>query len=153
MAVGSIESKFYDILKEKLGLSESELEQFDDYEENRKRLTDIFKEKTQDEWCTVFDGTDACVTPVLSLEAAADNEHNIARSSFVKSNTDNRTIVPRPAPRLSRTPGYTRDLNKHFPGPGEHSVDILLECGFESDEIHRLIKSGIVYQADLANKL
>lgn len=32
----------------------------------RKRFTQVFKSKTRQQWEAVFDGTDACVVPVLS---------------------------------------------------------------------------------------
>lgn len=150
MAVGALEPKFYSNLLEKLGLVEEDMPQFENYKEANARLAKIFKEKTQEEWCAIFDGSNACVTPVLSLESAPIHSHNIARKSFVKSGSE---TVPSPAPRLSRTPGSTRNLDKPFPVSGENTIDILLEYGFKPDEIQGFVERGIVYQRDISSKL
>ena len=42
------------------------------------------KEKTRDEWADIFDGSDACVAPVLSLSEAQRHHHMKARNSFVE---------------------------------------------------------------------
>merc|ERR1711973_890165 len=68
MSVGCIEPQFYETFLEKLGVSDDDLPQFDDFDELKTKVAEIFKTKTRDEWCKVFDGTDACVTPVLSQE-------------------------------------------------------------------------------------
>lgn len=58
------------------------------------------KDKTREEWAGVFAETDACVSPVLSLEEAPEHPHNRARGVFV--NIDG-VIQPAPAPRFSRS--------------------------------------------------
>uniref|UniRef100_F6X9M6 Solute carrier family 45 member 2 n=1 Tax=Equus caballus TaxID=9796 RepID=F6X9M6_HORSE len=54
-----------------------------DWPEMKKKFADIFAKKTKAEWCRIFDGTDACVTPVLSLEEAVQHGHNKERGSFI----------------------------------------------------------------------
>ncbi|KAG7208820.1 hypothetical protein KM043_015010 [Ampulex compressa] len=76
MCVGALEPQFYDEFISKLGFSKDEIPHLDNFEENREKLEKIFKTKTQSEWCAIFDGTDACVTPVLNLEKVADHPHN-----------------------------------------------------------------------------
>ncbi|XP_046736634.1 alpha-methylacyl-CoA racemase [Diprion similis] len=151
MAVGALEPQFYAVLLEKLGLSEDDLPQFGDFEKSRSRLAQIFKEKTQKEWCTVFEGTDACVTPVLSLESATLNPQNVARCSFQKSESGD--IIPNPAPRLSRTPGCDRTADKPNPAAGQNSIDILLEYGFTTDQIQKYLQQRVIYQKDVSTKL
>jgi alpha-methylacyl-CoA racemase len=63
-------------------------------------LAEKFKEKTRDEWCALFAGSDACVTPVLSLREAAEHPHNRARSAFIEVDGVEQNA---PAPRFSRT--------------------------------------------------
>ena len=71
-------------LKSNLGLiAGEELEQFSG-EDLRNQLTRIFSSKDQSEWAEIFDGTDACVTPVVDTQQAHSHPHNVARSSFVK---------------------------------------------------------------------
>ena len=45
---------------------------------------DKIKEKTRDEWADIFDGTDACVAPVLNLSEAPEHYHMKSRNSFVE---------------------------------------------------------------------
>jgi alpha-methylacyl-CoA racemase len=67
----------------------------------RQRLAAIFKSRSRDAWQTVFDGTDACVSPVLGIDEVVNHPHNIAANSF--SLIDG-ALHPSPAPRFSRTP-------------------------------------------------
>lgn len=69
--------------------------------EMRAAIADRIREKTRDEWVDVFDPTDACVAPVLSLTEAKDHPHNRARQSFVRSG---RLERPAPSPRFSEAP-------------------------------------------------
>jgi alpha-methylacyl-CoA racemase len=66
----------------------------------KRELAQIFKTKTRDAWCALFAGSDACVTPVLSLEEAALHPHNRARSAFIEVGGVQQNA---PAPRFSRT--------------------------------------------------
>ncbi|KAK0172382.1 hypothetical protein PV328_005706 [Microctonus aethiopoides] len=151
MAIGALEPQFYAVLLEKLGLTEDYLPQFNNFEENRKKLSDIFKTKTQNEWNRIFDGTDACVTPVLSLNDAANHMHNKSLKTF--SMDENEITIPNPSPRLSRTPGSTKAINHSNPEAGEHSRDILFEYGFNAKEVDDFIKSKVVQQIIKKSKL
>ena len=54
MSVGCIEPQFYETFLEKLGVSDDDLPQFDDFDELKTKVAEIFKTKTRDEWCKVF---------------------------------------------------------------------------------------------------
>ncbi|XP_011167799.1 alpha-methylacyl-CoA racemase isoform X2 [Solenopsis invicta] len=149
MCVGALEPQFYEIFLEKLGLSSDEVTQYNNFEENRRRITEIFKTKTQAEWCAIFDGTDACVTPVLSLKDATLHAHNKQRQTFTTVRDD---IIPNPSPRLSRTPGISHGTHKN-PQAGEDTIQILTELKFQSDEIDDLLSNGIAYQVQRTSKL
>ncbi|KAL6449424.1 hypothetical protein ACFW04_000775 [Cataglyphis niger] len=149
MCVGALEPQFYEIFMEKLGFSSDEIPQFESFEDNRRKIADIFKKKTQAEWCAIFDGTDACVTPLLSLKDAASYSHNKQRQAFTIVGDD---IIPNPAPRLSRTPGISRGTCRN-PQPGENTIEILTELKFQSKEIDSLLSNGFVYQAHHASKI
>lgn len=149
MAVGAIEPQFYAILLDKLGLSEDDIPQYENFEENRALFTDIFKTKTQEEWCAIFDGTDACVTPVLSLKDVAHHPHNKENKTFTV--IENNYVTPNPAPRLSRTPGISTATQTN-PDRGEHSIEVLTELGYSSKEIDDFIEKGAVVQV-LSSKL
>ncbi|XP_067001916.1 alpha-methylacyl-CoA racemase isoform X3 [Anabrus simplex] len=142
LAVGALEPQFYLKLLEGLGLSESEVSQFGDHESKKNIFAKRFKEKTLKEWCEVFDMTDACVTPVLSVQEAHEHPHNVERQSFVQF-SDSSYMVPKPAPQLSRTPGKSM-ASLPSPSVGQHTRDILRTLGFTPSEITNLEKEGIV---------
>ncbi|NWT55367.1 AMACR racemase, partial [Erythrocercus mccallii] len=137
MAVGAIEPVFYNQLIKGLGLNLDEFPaqmSFSDWPEMKKKFASIFAQKTQAEWCSIFDSTDACVTPVLSFDDVASHQHNKERNSFIKN--DQGEMSPRPAPVLSRTPAVPS--HKRDPFIGEHTEEILLEYGFTKQEIAKL---------------
>ncbi|MFD4294976.1 CaiB/BaiF CoA transferase family protein [Rhodococcus sp. NPDC058505] len=103
MAVGAIEPQFYAELLRLLELDPAALPGQNDrngWPDLRKILTETFLSKTRDEWAVIFDGTDACTTPVLTFAEAPDNAHIAARGSLVELD---RVVQHRPAPRFSRT--------------------------------------------------
>ncbi|GAA4485814.1 CaiB/BaiF CoA-transferase family protein [Rhodococcus olei] len=103
MAVGAIEPQFYAELLRLLELDPAALPGQNDrngWPELRKVLTETFLSKTRDEWAAIFEGTDACTSPVLTFAEAPANAHIAARGSLVE--LDN-VVQHRPAPRFSRT--------------------------------------------------
>ncbi|XP_066273717.1 alpha-methylacyl-CoA racemase-like isoform X2 [Branchiostoma lanceolatum] len=143
MAVGALEPQFYAQLLEGLGLTNEDLPpqmDRDSWPSMKERFATIFSSKTQAEWCEVFDGTDACTTPILSLEEAPNHPHNTSRDSFL-TNQDG-GVQPRPAPVLSRTPG----VGGVGPQPkvGQHTKEVMVETGFSEEEIQKLADCGAV---------
>lgn len=103
MAVGAVESQFYALLLEGLGLDAATLPaQMDksSWRHMKVEFEQIFATKTRDEWTTIFAEVDACVTPVLSPAEAATHPWNSARDVF---STVGGITQPNPAPRYSRT--------------------------------------------------
>jgi alpha-methylacyl-CoA racemase len=142
MAVGGIEAQFFAELLRGLGLdgdsSFPPQMSRDQWPAMKARFAEIFKSKTRDEWSAIFDGTDACVVPVLSPWEAHLHPHNVARSTFVEVNG---TLQPAPAPRFSRTPSAIRGPAAL---PGEHSEAVLADYGFSPAEVEDLLASGAV---------
>lgn len=104
VAVGALEPQFYGLLLDGLELDAEELPLRDDpssWPVLRARIAGRFAERTRDDWVTVFDGTDACVTPVLGFAEAADDPHLRVRSTLVEVDG---VVQAAPAPRFSRTP-------------------------------------------------
>lgn len=103
VAVGALEPQFYAILLGKLSLDPERHPQHDrsGWPALSAILAERFRSKTRDEWTAVFAGTDACVTPVLSMAEAPAHPHNRQRSTFVEHQA---IVQPMPAPRFSRTP-------------------------------------------------
>ncbi|MEV6177495.1 CaiB/BaiF CoA-transferase family protein [Streptomyces sp. NPDC052015] len=116
MAVGALEPQFYDEFVRLL-----DLEDFADARRDWTRWGDLreavaarFKSRTRQEWTAVFEDSDACVAPVLSLREAPHHPHLAARGTF----TDHGGITqPAPAPRFSATPTAVRS------GPARPGAD------------------------------
>lgn len=103
MAVGSLEPQFYAELLTGLGLDAADLPpQMDKstWPRLREAFTTAFKSKTRDEWATIFDGTDACVSPVLTFAEAPQHRHMKDRGALIDIGG---VTQHRPAPRFSRT--------------------------------------------------
>ncbi|GED99389.1 CaiB/BaiF CoA transferase family protein [Gordonia crocea] len=103
MAVGSIEPQFYAELLKGLGLEGEDLPHQLDmgrWGELKDKFTEVFKTKTRDEWAAVFDGTDACVSPILDFLEAPQDPHLAARGTLVEIDGVMQAQV---APRFSRT--------------------------------------------------
>jgi alpha-methylacyl-CoA racemase len=103
VAVGALEPQFYAALLAGLGLDGEELPDQNDrsgWPTLRARFTEVFASRSRDEWAEAFDGTDACVTPVLAFGEVPAHPHLAARGTIVE-----RDGVPQaaPAPRFSRT--------------------------------------------------
>jgi len=151
MAVGALEPHFFakmsNILSEQGCLETGEeLEQFSG-EDLRNQLTRIFSSKDQSEWAEIFDGTDACVTPVVDTQQAHSHPHNVARSSFVKDPRSSK-YSPVPAPKLSRTPAVPS--SSPDPSVGQHSVQVLEEIGYSKETINQLLDSKVIFQEKAA---
>lgn len=85
VAVGAVEPQFYRELIKGLGLHDNYLPDQSDrgrWPELRRRLAEVFRSRTCEEWVQAFDGVDACVTPVLSLAEAPLHPHNVQRNVF-----------------------------------------------------------------------
>ncbi|MDG4834376.1 CaiB/BaiF CoA-transferase family protein [Solwaraspora sp. WMMD1047] len=133
LAVGAIEPKFYATLLRRLGLAPADWPQHDRsrWAEQSARLAAIFATRTRAEWERVFDGSDACVTPVLTFAEAPAHPHLAARRTLVDVDG---LVQPAPAPRFSRSTPTP-------PGPPvprrAHTDQVLAELGVTAEEIAR----------------
>ncbi|MFI8419040.1 CaiB/BaiF CoA transferase family protein [Streptomyces sp. NPDC085479] len=107
MAVGALEERFYDEFARLLGLEGATSLRRDlaRWPELREAVAARFRSRTRAEWTEVFEGTDACVAPVLSLREAPAHPHLAARGTFAEHGG---LVQPAPAPRFSATPGTLR---------------------------------------------
>ncbi|CAL9373919.1 CaiB/BaiF CoA transferase family protein [Streptomyces sp. enrichment culture] len=132
MAVGALEPRFYAEFLRLLGVEDQAGAHTDvtRWAELREQVAARFKSRTRDEWTAVFEGSDACVAPVLSLREAPHHPHLAARSTF----TDHGGITqPAPAPRFSATPATVRT------GPARPGADT---AGVARDwDVPRLLSS------------
>lgn len=141
MSVGALEPQFYDVFVELLGIKDTAPDRFDPAraEELRELIAARFKERTRDEWAAVFDGTDACVAPILRMSEAPEHPHIKAREVFVEHHG---IVQPQPAPRFSRTQA-TLGLPP-APGAGSHTREALTAWGIA--DVDGLIERGAAVQ-------
>ncbi len=102
IAVGALEPQFYAALIAGLGLAPETAPQIDmaGWPALHAKLEATFATRDRDDWAAHFAGTDACVTPVLTMAEAARHPHNIARGTFVEQGVTQAA----PAPRFDGTP-------------------------------------------------
>jgi alpha-methylacyl-CoA racemase len=141
VSVGAMEPNFYRSFMTGLGFTDEDVPPQDDrsqWETLTARVAEIIRGRTRDEWLEVFAGTDACVTPVLSLGEAPSHPHNRARGTFVEVGG---LLEPAPAPRFSRTPAPAPSPR---PEPGDHRTEDLKRWGFNESEITALLDGQVV---------
>ncbi|WP_030686676.1 CaiB/BaiF CoA-transferase family protein [Streptomyces globisporus] len=106
MAVGALEERFYAEFVRLLGVEDAAARHdLGRWPELRRAVADRFRSRTREEWSSLFEGTDACVAPVLSLREAPAHPHLAARATFTERDG---IAQPAPAPRFSATPGTLR---------------------------------------------
>ena len=141
LAVGCLEPQFYAAFLAGLGVeldAEWTAAHLDRsrWPAMRERVGEIIVGRTLAEWVAVFDGTDACVAPVLTVEEAARDEHNAFRGTFIEPNGH---LQAAPGPRFSETPAGPPVTP---PTPGEHSA-----------EVRRGVLEGTVWRAPAITRL
>ncbi|MBR0687745.1 CoA transferase [Bradyrhizobium manausense] len=143
VAIGAIEPQFYRSLLDICGVDDPAFKdqwRTDAWPGLRDKLATVFRSKTRAEWVARFDGTDACVTPVLSMDEAPLHPHNVARATFAMTESG---AQPVPGPRFEGTEGR---LPAPAPAAGRDTRAILREAGYETGAIEDLLRCGAAYQ-------
>ena len=144
-AVGALEPQFYAALVRGLGFDMGQLPKREDREQwpvLREIFTKRFKEKTRAEWEAVFDGTDACATPVLEQAELEDDGYE-QRPMVHLVNTP---AAPIPADQGGWSGGGLL--------PGDGGVDTLREwVGWEQGKDFEVRKDGAFVAIDGKSKI
>ncbi len=130
VVVCAMEPQFYRALVEALGLDASALPPRHDpagWPLLREKFAAAFKSRTRDDWVRLLEGTDACVTPVLTLGEAPQHPHNRARSVFVGEKP-----IPAAAPRFSVT------ATAHAPQQGCEASEVLARWGMDGATVRAI---------------
>lgn len=141
VAVGALEPQFYAKLLDRLDLDPGGLPAQTDrsgWPVLRDAFAAKFMERTRDDWAAHFEGSDACVAPVLSMEEAPNHPQNRSRGTFIEID---HVTQPAPAPRFSTT---MPTVSTGPSVPGADTDSILDELGYNSDRIGMLRSSGVV---------
>jgi crotonobetainyl-CoA:carnitine CoA-transferase CaiB-like acyl-CoA transferase len=102
-----------------------------------------FASKTRDEWFEILKQTDICVAPVLALDEALSNPHNLARNMVIEVEQPQGGRVKQVgiATKLSETPGAVRSTS---PAPGQHTDAVLASLGYDAEAVGALRARGAV---------
>lgn len=125
VSIGAIEPQFYAEFVDKLGVAGDELfapaRQMDRsiWAEAKTKVAAVFATRTRDEWCAIFEGSDACFAPVLAPNEVPEHPHMAARGTTTRING---VLNAQPAPRFSRSAAFAGVPNH----PGSHAVDDVL---------------------------
>jgi alpha-methylacyl-CoA racemase len=139
VSIGSIEPQFYALLIEQTGIDPDLFAGQHDatqWPRLKQILADVFKTKTQHQWCQIMEGTDVCFAPVLNFSEASSHPHNQARRTYI--NIDG-IEQPAPAPRFSRTQAETPAPP---PAEGADTEAVLAAWGFDAERIATLRRRG-----------
>ena len=145
MAVGCLEPQFF---SEMLRLADIPPEEYGKQHDFAKwpaqhaYLEKRFAEKTRDEWAEIFDGSDACVTPVLDYAEARAHKQNAARDSLIEAGE---VVMPGVAPRFQSDESGPKT---EVPKKGADTRAILAGAGYSDADIDRLIEGELVSAAD-----
>jgi len=141
MAVGCLEPQFFAEMLSKLEIEPGEFGKQQDaskHAEQHQKLEAIFASKTRDDWATLFDGSDACVSPVLNYEEAMTHPQNVARGGL---NQQGQFVHPRTAPVFESD---FKDSPFKMPGVNDDTHEILNSLSYDKAEIEKLMHDGIV---------
>jgi alpha-methylacyl-CoA racemase len=156
VSVGALEPKFYAELIRLLGLDDGGAgdggagdgagdggglpDRYDvaRWPELRRRFAEAFARRTRGEWMKIFEGSDACVAPVLSLAEAPEHPHLAGRGTFARPDG---VLQPAAAPRFSVTP---TSAGRPPPAPGRHSAEIL--AGWGIGDVDGWLACGAVHR-------
>ena len=123
VAVGAIEPQFFAALMQGLGLAG---EGWDQYDRARwpalaERIAQVFAGAPRALWTENLEGTDACVSPVLTMAEAPEHPHNRARGTFTGPPDQ-----PAPGPRFSN---HGRELRSCATEPDADRAAVLADWG------------------------
>jgi alpha-methylacyl-CoA racemase len=139
LAVGPLEPQFFKELVRLSGLPLDHIATQNDsshWAERRAAYAELFRSRTRDEWATIFDGSDACATPILTWSEAPRHPHMAARGTFAEVAG---VIQAAPAPRFSRS----RSADPASPvAPGSDTDAVMRELGYDHDVIAQMRTDG-----------
>ncbi|WP_187271931.1 CaiB/BaiF CoA transferase family protein [Aeromicrobium terrae] len=139
MSVGGLEPQFYAAMEKLLDVELPDRNDLTQWPALRETLRATFAQRTQAEWTEIFDGSDACVAPVVPLTEAYEQPHNKARGTYVEHHG---LVQPAPAPRFSATPAA---LTTPPSRPGADTREALAAWGV--DDVETLIEDGVAVQS------
>ena len=149
ITIAPIETHLYENLCKAIGKEELIAKQFttpEEYEEIKAVFTEVFLEKTRDEWFEFLADKNTCVGPVNYLNEAFTDPQVLHRKMVVELEHPEIGKVKQVgiAVKLSDTPGEIKSLGTVS---GAHTGEILLGLGYSKEKIEKLQNDGAVGSA------
>ncbi|MEM7210056.1 MAG: CaiB/BaiF CoA-transferase family protein [Pseudomonadota bacterium] len=146
LALGGLEPQFVETLAIKLDDSDllglKALHDGKTQGQLKSRLRERFASKSRDHWLRTFGDADVCVTPVLTINQAANHEQLVAREMVILANGETPAQLGDPIKFVGSRKSASRD-----PAPrlGQHTRELLNDIGFAEREISEMAKTGVVH--------
>ncbi|NYE04078.1 crotonobetainyl-CoA:carnitine CoA-transferase CaiB-like acyl-CoA transferase [Bacillus niacini] len=132
ISVGALEYKFWENFCKVIGKEEL-IDQLEEPLEQQRimkqEVQTAIQQKTLTEWLELFEGIDACVSPVLTPEELADHPQ-IKHRQMIENITHPEMGVIKQIGNPIKLSNSTVTTRRHAPGLGEHTNEILKELGF-----------------------
>ena len=145
ISLGSLETKFWENLCRAMDCTQYSQRPFDPaiFGEAREHFRKRFLTKTRAEWMKLLGEEEICIAPVLRLDEALRDPHNVARQMVETVQDPRFGAVPQIGigPKFSATPGAVRSPSVM---PGANSADVLTGLGYTREDIQELFEEGIV---------
>lgn len=144
LSFGGLEPQFFQAFCEAIGRPDLIAGGFapPDIEKVKGEVRDIIQAKTEAEWIEIFNQTDACIEPVLSLPEALDDPHAEARGLVVELDVPGGGKVRQLANPIKFS--ATRpEYGAIGVQAGTHTHKVLLELGYSNSEIDELEEKGV----------
>jgi crotonobetainyl-CoA:carnitine CoA-transferase CaiB-like acyl-CoA transferase len=106
-------------------------------------VSEIFKEKTREEWIELLYDADCCCEPINSVSEAFVDPQLLARDMITETDhpTEGRLKQIGIPLKFSETPGAIRLT---APNHGEHTLEVLKDLGYEDKEITQMGAEGVI---------
>jgi alpha-methylacyl-CoA racemase len=152
ISCGALEPKFWAAFCRGVGREDLIEHQFESPGSDAHRdVVEIFRSRSRDEWKAFNDEHDAMIEPILELDEALASELVREREmtlSYEQPELGEVKQVGFPI-KLSRTPA---SIERPAPALGEHTADVLTECGYSEEEIGALEESGAAKGLDSSKR-
>ncbi len=146
MVLAAIETKFWILFCQTIQREDLIPKQFvfgSEAQQLRNTLTEIFQSKSQQEWISIFENVDCCVSPVLTYSEALKLEHFQQKNTFFETqhHSEGKFLsfnIPIFSEKLTKK-------NRQAPAWGENTFEILTQIGYSKSEIENLKKNKTVF--------
>jgi alpha-methylacyl-CoA racemase len=143
VALSAIEPAFFARFCEAVGRPELAAHQHDDGGRGPVReLTALFSTRTREAWARLGREQDLCLTPVLEGDEPRHDPQLAARGVFGEVAAEGRAIPSLATPVRLDLDGASAQW-RAAPALGQHTDEVLAECGFTEGEIAELCARGV----------